>query len=78
MIQIDKLNDRQKKIIDTIWHLESMEDVEAFVQALPTVADRYDALSMVSMLVVDSIELEEGLEAYADAAKAAIDHANGR
>lgn len=75
MIQIHGLTPRQKQVIDLLWNCRSLEQAVTLVKALPTHKDRCDAHSLLNMVALESIEQEEGLEAYADAAAAAISSA---
>ncbi len=67
-ITITGLTARQKQVIDLLWHCPSLEAAQALVAALPTRRDRCDAQSLLTMVAYDSIEQQEGLEQYAEAA----------
>ena len=75
MIQIQGLNDRQKSIMDMLWSMDSMDKVNAFIRALPTRQDQMDAATLIQIAVEETIEQEQGLDRYADAAGAAIANA---
>ena len=77
MITISGLTERQKSIMDLLWTMDSLDIVQSFIRSLPTKADQYDAMSLVEIATMESIEQELGLEEYADAAAAAISRARG-
>ena len=77
MITITGLTERQRSIMDLLWTMDSLDTVQSFIRSLPTKADQYDAMSLVNIATVESIEQELGLEEYRDAAEAAIDRARG-
>ena len=52
-----------------------MEQVELMVKALPTHKDRVDAAGLIQIATWESLEEEEGLDAYADLACIAISNA---
>lgn len=60
--------------MDVMWSMDSMPKVTAFVKTLP-VRDAQDCLSLISIATQESIEQEEGLDAYQEAAVAAISSA---
>ena len=72
MISITGLTDRQKSIMDMLWSMDSMDKVNAFVRALPTHKDQADAASLIEIAVAETIEHEQGLEEYKDAATQCI------
>jgi hypothetical protein len=72
MISIQGLTARQKSIMDMLWSMDSMDKVNAFIKALPTRQDQMDAATLIQIAVEETLEQEQGLEAYADAATAAI------
>lgn len=72
MISIQGLTARQKSIMDMLWSMDSMDKVNAFIKALPTKQDQVDAATLIQIAVEETIEQEQGLEAYAAAADAAI------
>ena len=67
-ITISGLTARQKQVIDLLWNCQSLAQAEALVKALPTHRDRCDARSLLTMVAWDSIEQDQGLEEYAQAA----------
>lgn len=75
MITITGLTQRQKQVIDLIWQCQTLEQAQALVRALPTRKDRCDAESLMEIVALETMELEDGLDAYADAAQAAISRA---
>ena len=75
MITIEGLTPRQKNIMDLLWSCNTEADVQTLIQALPTAADQYDAISLVKIATWDSLALELGLYDYEDDALIAIAHA---
>ena len=75
MISIAGLTPRQKTLMDLLWNCETMEQVELMVKALPTHKDRVDAAGLIQIATWESLEEEEGLDAYADLACIAISNA---
>jgi hypothetical protein len=72
MISITGLTDRQKSIMDMLWSMDSMAKVTQFIKALPTKQDQADASSLIEIAVAETIEHEQGLEEYKDAATMCI------
>lgn len=73
MITIEGLNTRQRQIMDLLWGCENMDAITAVIEALPTVTDKYDALSLVKIATWESIEQELGFsKEYKDAADRCI------
>ena len=60
--------------MDVMWTMDDMSKVTAFVQSLPR-RDAQDCLSLIAIATQESIEQEEGLDAYQEAADAAISSA---
>lgn len=76
MITIHGLTERQRNIMDLLWCCRDLEQVQTLVRALPTHRDRVDAHSLIKIATWESIEQEQGLDEYADDAKAAISRAS--
>ena len=73
MITITGLTERQRGIMDLLWGCQDLEQIQLFIKSLPTKADQYDALSLVQIATVESIEQELGFNKECkDAAAAAI------
>lgn len=68
MITIEGLTARQKSIMELLWSCRDIEQVQTLIRSLPSVADQYDALSLVQIATWESIEEELGLEDCAEAA----------
>ena len=77
MITITGLTHKQKVLMDVMWSMDDISTVTAFVKTLPK-RDRQDCMSLISMATQDSIELEDGLDAYKHDALAAISYARSR
>jgi hypothetical protein len=73
MITISGLTTRQKTIMDLLWTCKDLAQVQTFIKALPTVADQYDALSLVAIATQESLEEEGVLEQFKEQAREAID-----
>jgi hypothetical protein len=73
MITISGLTERQKTIMDLLWTCKDLDQVNTFIKALPTVADQYDALSLVNIATLESLEEDGVLEQFKEQAHAAID-----
>ena len=58
--------------MNMLWNMDSMDKVTAFIKALPTKKDQADAASLIEIAVAETIEQEQGLEDYKDAAHTAI------
>jgi hypothetical protein len=71
MITINNLTVKQKLLLDVMWELDSLERVQAFIKTLPA-ADAQDAQALLQIAVWETIEQEDGLDAYRDIAAAAI------
>ena len=78
MITISGLTQRQKQLIDLMWNCQNLEQVQTLIAALPTKQDQNDCRGLVTILIQETLEQEEGLDAYAEVAEAAIDRARGR
>jgi hypothetical protein len=73
MITISGLTTRQKTIMDLLWTCNDLDQVQTFIKALPTVADQYDALSLVNIATQESLEEDGVLEQFKETAREAID-----
>ena len=71
MITITGLTVRQKLLMDLLWGCKSIEDVNTLIAALP-IEDVRDARALVWVATQETLELEQGLDAYEADAKAAI------
>ena len=76
MIRIEGLTVKQKTLMDVMWSMDEMPQVEAFIKTLPK-RDRQDCLSLIEIAVQASLEEDNRMEDYADAAQAAIARARG-
>lgn len=71
MITIDNLTPKQKLLLDVMWEIDTLEKVKAFIGSLP-VQDAQDADSLLRIAIWESLEQEEGLDAYSETAARAI------
>ncbi len=76
MITITGLTERQKQVIDLLWTCTTLDAAQQLIRALPTHRDRCDAQSLLTIVAWESIEQQEGLDAYKTAAAACIAHAS--
>jgi hypothetical protein len=76
MITISGLTVKQKAMMDVMWSMDSMTKVTQFVKSLPK-RDAQDCLSLITIATQDTIEQEDGLDAYKDHADACIATARG-
>ena len=77
MITITGLTHKQKVLMDVMWSMDDITKVTAFVNTLPE-RDRQDCASLISIATQESIEQEDGLDAYKHDALAAISYARSR
>ena len=78
MITITGLTHKQKAIMDILWACTSMAQAELFIKSMPTRKDRCDAHTLMNIAVLETLEQEGSLDAYEEAAVAAIDCARLR
>ena len=69
-ITIQGLTVKQKAMMDTLWAMENMDQVQSFVKSLAP-ADAMDCLSLIEILIQETYE-REVMEDYKDAATACI------
>jgi hypothetical protein len=63
-------------LLDVMWQLDTMDKVHQFIRTLPA-TDAQDAHSLLKIAIWETIELEDGLDAYTDTARTAINTARG-
>ncbi len=79
MITISGLTDRQKTLMDLLWGCQDIEQIRTLIAALPSAKDKWDAMGLVEIATVESIEQELGFDKECiDAATAAINAARLR
>jgi hypothetical protein len=72
MITITGLTNKQKALMDVMWTMEEMEQVDAFINTLPR-QDQLDCKSLITIAVQETEEHEyNGLDQYESLARAAI------
>ncbi len=71
MITITDLTPKQKALLTVMWEIDSMDKVQQFIQTLPA-QDARDAHSLLKLAIWESIEQEDGLDAYRDQALSII------
>jgi hypothetical protein len=76
MITIDNLTAKQKALMTVMWDMDSMAKVQSFIRTLSP-ADARDAHTLLQIVIWESIEQEDGLDAYKDTASIAIATARG-
>ena len=70
-ITIQGLTVKQKVFMDTLWAMDNMDQVQAFVKSLPR-QDAEHCLSLIQILIHETYEQENMMGDYEDAALAAI------
>lgn len=69
MISIPNLTAKQKMLLDVMWNIENIQQVNAFITALPY-KDRIDAQGLLKIAIDESLEHEGELDKYqADVAR---------
>ena len=76
MITISGLTEKQKALMTVMWDIDTTDKVHEFIRTLPA-ADARDAHCLLQMAIWESIEQEDGLDAYKDHACSIINHARG-
>jgi hypothetical protein len=76
MITISGLTAKQRALLTVMWDIDSVDRVKEFIRTLPA-ADARDAHCLLQIAIWESIEQEEGLDAYKDTATTAIRTARG-
>jgi hypothetical protein len=71
MITIDNLTPKQKALMTVMWDMDSMDKVQSFIRTLGP-SDARDAHSLLQLVIWESIEAEDGLDAYMDQARSII------
>lgn len=71
MISITGLTPKQRALMTVIWDIDSMDKVQAFIRTLSP-NDARDAHSLLQVAIWESIEAEDGLDAYTDQARSVI------
>ena len=77
MITIPHLTAKQKLLLDVMWNIENLDQVNDFINSLPY-QDKIDARSLLKIAIDDSMEHEHGLDEYEPLAKEVIDLAQKR
>lgn len=72
-VDIAGLTVRQQQLCELMWSCRDLEQVRALIRALPTVADRQQAQTLMMMIVHETLEDEGGLDDYAEHAAAVVD-----
>ena len=77
MISIPNLTAKQKLLLDVMWNIENLDQVNDFINSLPY-QDKIDARSLLKIAIDDSMEHEYGLEEYQSLAQKVLDKAQQR
>ena len=56
MIEINNLNDRQLILADILWECKDMQQVNRFIESLPTKQWQIDARSLVELFILTNID----------------------
>jgi hypothetical protein len=75
MIHIEGLTHKQKALMDVMWTMQEMEQVQSFIKTLP-LRDAQDCQSLIEIAVQESLEEDNRIEDYAEAACTAIARAS--
>jgi hypothetical protein len=71
MITITNLTPKQKLLLDVMWELDTIERVQEFIRTLPA-QDARDAHGLLQIAIWETLEQEDGLDAYKDRADIVI------
>jgi hypothetical protein len=71
MISIAGLTPKQRALMTVMWDMDSMDKVQSFIRTLSP-QDARDAHSLLQVAIWESIEQEDGLDAYKDQAAGII------
>jgi hypothetical protein len=71
MITISNLTPKQKLLLDVMWELDTIERVQEFIRTLPA-QDARDAHCLLQIAIWETLEQEDGLDAYKDRADIVI------
>jgi hypothetical protein len=71
MITISNLTPKQQALMTVMWEIDSMDKVQAFIRTLSP-SDARDAHCLLQIAIWESIEQEDGLDAYMDQARSII------
>jgi len=71
MITISNLTPKQQALMTVMWEIDSMDKVKAFIGTLSP-SDARDAHCLLQIAIWESIEQEDGLDAYMDQARSII------
>ena len=74
MISIPNLTPKQKVLLDVMWNIEDIQQVNDFINSLPY-RDKIDARGLLQIAIDESIEHEGGLAEWEAEALKAIDFA---
>lgn len=56
LIEINNLNDRQLILADILWECKDMQQVNKFIESLPTKQWQVDARSLVELFILTNID----------------------
>jgi hypothetical protein len=56
LIEINNLNDRQLILADILWECKDMQQVNRFIESLPTKQWQIDARSLVELFILTNID----------------------
>ena len=71
MITITNLTPKQKLLLDVMWELDTLDKVQEFIRTLPA-QDARDAHCLLQIAIWETLEQEDGLDAYKDRADIVI------
>ena len=74
-ISIQGLTARQMEMMNEMWALERLDEVHSYIEDLDDEQDRFDALSLVEIATLESLEEDGAIKVYEDLARSIVDHA---
>ena len=77
MITITGLTHKQKALMDVMWSMEDMTNVQSFIKTLPT-RDRQDCLSLIEIAVQETLEEDNRIDEYEELALNLISRVSSR
>jgi hypothetical protein len=77
VITITGLTHKQKALMDVMWSMEDMTNVQSFIKTLPT-RDRQDCLSLIEIAVQETLEEDNRIDEYEELALNLISRVSSR
>lgn len=77
MITIQGLSSKQKVLMDVMWSMDSLAEVQQFIKTLPK-KDQQDCASLIHIAALETEEYEQGLDEYESIAVDVISRVSSR